>query len=224
MKMTEDGLALIRRFEGLRTRAYRCPAGVWTIGYGHTEQAGPPKVSSGTEITEAKAEEILRADVENFATGVSTCLKRDLEPAQFAALVSFAFNVGLGNFRRSSVLRAVNDGNFAAVPRRLLMWNKANGRVLPGLVSRRAAEAELFAGGATPGLPRIDPSAIGPSEGRSVTRSSSSLAAIVAAVAAGIGAFAHRGGLLGFLIFVIIAGAAIWIVGRRYLIAKLEGL
>lgn len=119
MKVTSEGLALIKQFEGFRSRAYRCPAGVWTIGYGHTSEAGPPQVAAGMELSETAATEILTRDAEAFAAGVRKDLKRDLSPAQFSALVSFAYNVGLGNFRRSSVLRAVNAGDMAAVPRRL---------------------------------------------------------------------------------------------------------
>lgn len=144
MQMTEEGLALIRRFEGFRARAYRCPAGVWTIGYGHTTQAGPPRVAAGMEITEAEARDVLARDVARFARAVERALTRELSPQQFSALVSFAFNVGEGAFARSSVLAAVNEGNFAAVPERLNRWVKADGRTLRGLVRRRAAEGELF--------------------------------------------------------------------------------
>lgn len=144
MKMTEDGLALIRRFEGFRDTAYRCPAGVWTIGYGHTAQAGPPKVIAGMKISEAEARRILAADAARFADEVRAALTRELSDAQFSALVSFAFNVGAGALRSSSVLAAVNAGRFADVPGRLRLWVKAGGRVLPGLVRRREAEASLF--------------------------------------------------------------------------------
>jgi lysozyme len=145
MQMTEEGLALIRRFEGFRAEAYRCPAGVWTIGYGHTSQAGPPKVRPGMVVSEAEAREILAADAAMFAEGVRAALTREVSPEQFSALVSFAFNVGIGALRRSSVLKAVNEGRFEAVPERLRLWVKADGRRLEGLVRRREAEAELFA-------------------------------------------------------------------------------
>ena len=99
MKMTAEGLHLIRRFEGLRTRAYRCPSGIWTIGYGHTSMAGPPDVKAGLEIGGAEADAILASDVTAFAEGVSSALKVPVSDRQFSALVSFAYNVGLGNFR-----------------------------------------------------------------------------------------------------------------------------
>jgi lysozyme len=146
MKMTNEGLALIKRFEGFRHMAYRDPVGVWTIGYGHTSMAGPPTVKAGLEISLDEAHEILRRDVAQFEHGVSTAVKVPLSDPQFSALVSFAYNVGLGAFRKSSVLAAVNARDFSAVPRRLNLWNKAGGRVLAGLVRRRAAEGALFAG------------------------------------------------------------------------------
>jgi len=144
MQMTEEGVALIRRFEGFRANAYRCPAGVWTIGFGHTSQAGPPAVRPGMVLGEDEANRILAADVQRFADEVGPLLAREVSAAQFSALVSFAYNVGVAAFRSSSVLKAVNDGRFAEVPARLKLWVKGGGRVLPGLERRRAAEAEMF--------------------------------------------------------------------------------
>lgn len=145
MRMTAEGLALIKRFEGFRADAYRDAVGVWTIGFGHTAQAGPPAVMAGMRVSREEAAAILAADVEQFATGVRAAVTVPLSDGQFSALVSFTYNVGLGAFRGSSVLKAVNAGDFAAVPGRLALWVKAGGRTLPGLVKRRAAEAALFA-------------------------------------------------------------------------------
>ncbi len=147
MKMTGEGMALIRQFEGFRGTAYRDAVGVWTIGYGHTNMAGPPAVSAGMKISRAGADAILARDVEQFARGVAVAVAVPLSDAQFSALVSFSYNVGLGAFGSSSVLRAVNSQDFVAVPRRLGLWVKAGGRVLPGLIKRRAAEAAMFAEG-----------------------------------------------------------------------------
>jgi GH24 family phage-related lysozyme (muramidase) len=153
-RISEAALSLIRRFEGLRLKAYRDAAGIWTIGYGHTSMAGPPKVRPGMRITKAEAEEILRRDVETFARAVARAIGDEalekLNENQFGALVSFAYNVGLANFRRSSVLRAVKEGRLNDVPRLLMRWTKArdprSGRLkrLRGLVRRRRAEGELF--------------------------------------------------------------------------------
>jgi lysozyme len=144
MRMTDEGLALIRESEGFRAKAYRDPVGVWTIGFGHTSAAGPPQVFEGLTITPEQGRKILARDVEMFALGVAKALRAPVTDNEFSALVSFAYNVGLGAFQRSSVLRAVNAGDREAVPRRLQLWVKAGGRVFPGLVKRRAAEAALF--------------------------------------------------------------------------------
>lgn len=155
MKMTNEGLDLIKEFEGWRGDAYRDAVGVWTIGYGHTSMAGEPKVVPGMTITKAEGVEILRRDVEKFADGVRKLLTVELTDNQFSALVSFAYNVGLGNFRKSSVLQRVNNKDFAAVPRRLQLWTKADGKTLPGLVRRRAAEAKMFSS-SKPAKPAAD--------------------------------------------------------------------
>lgn len=144
MRVNEAGLALIRAYEGFRAKAYRCPAGILTIGYGHTSMAGPPDVRVGMTVSKKQAEDILAADVAIFASEISRFIKADLNDNQFAALVSFSYNVGVGAFRSSSVLAAVNRSDFDSVPRRLNLWVKAGGRVLPGLVKRRASEGQLF--------------------------------------------------------------------------------
>ena len=157
MRMTEEGLALIRRSEGFRANAYRDATGIWTIGYGHTSMAGLPEVREGLVITRAEAQKILARDVEMFAAGVAKALRVSVTDTEFSALVSFAYNVGLAGFERSSVLKAVNDGDREAVPRRLQLWVKAGGQVLPGLVKRRAAEAALFIKGGEDEAPRKTP-------------------------------------------------------------------
>ena len=224
MQLTREGLDLIKRFEGLRTTAYRCPSGVWTIGYGHTAAAGEPAVRAGMTITAAEASEILARDVAAFAFGVEAALKVNLPPAQFSALVSFAYNVGLGNFRSSSVLKAVNGGDMAAVPRRLLLWNRAGGRVLPGLTRRRAAEAELLLSGADPQPVPPASGEVAASEGKPLRRSSTALAALVAALSslaalAADGRFYLQAGLA-----LAVLAAALWIIRERKLKSKLEGI
>lgn len=228
MKMTPEGLALIRQYEGFRGTAYRCPAGVWTIGYGHTSQAGPPSVMPGMTMSEGRAREVLAEDVRMFASGVRASLKRPVSDAQFSALVSFAFNVGLGAFRSSSVLRAVNAGDMAAVPRRLQLWVKGGGKVLPGLVRRRAAEAAMFAGGSDgkvpPGpAPRPDPVA-----GKPLSRSTTVLAAIMAALSTVLsGPASAMGGAGGSGALVSMSAgiaAAVWIIFERWKKSREDGI
>lgn len=148
MRVNQTGLDLIKVSEGFEGRAYPDPGtggDPWTIGYGHTSLAGPPPVRRGMAMTRAQAEKVLAADVDKFASGVASRIHVDLNSNQFSAIVSFAYNVGLGNLAKSAVLQAVNNRQFDKVPRRLALWNKAAGRVLPGLVKRRAAEGALFA-------------------------------------------------------------------------------
>lgn len=146
MKISEAGLKLIMQFEGLRLRAYRCPAGVWTIGYGHTGGAGAPEVWDGLRISAQEAEAILKKDLAGFETAVAGMVKMELTQAQFDVLVSFAYNCGVGALKASTLLRRVNAGAFDAVPGELMKWTKAKGRELPGLVRRRRAEAALWRG------------------------------------------------------------------------------
>ena len=136
-----EGLALIKEFEGLSLKAYKCPADVWTIGYGTTRGVKPGQV-----ISEAEAEAMLRADVDRFAKGVAESVKVPLAQHQFDALVTFAYNVGLGAFRTSTLLRLLNKGEYASAAKQFARWNRAGNRALPGLTRRREAERKLFEG------------------------------------------------------------------------------
>ena len=139
MQISKAGLDLIKQFEGLYLQAYRCPAGVPTIGYGHT--AG---VAMGQTITQQQADDYLRRDVRMFERAVERLVKVPLTQGQFDALVSFAFNLGEGALAQSTLLRLLNAGDYAGAAAQFDRWNKAGGRVLPGLVRRRAAERALF--------------------------------------------------------------------------------
>jgi len=142
-KISNAGLRLIKNFEGLRLRAYRCPAGVWTIGYGHTGA----EVKPGMVITETEAEALLRADIAVFENCVSAAVKVPISQPQFDALVSLAFNIGCGALRRSTLLRRLNAGDYRGAAREFDKWIRAKGVVLAGLVSRRRDERNLFESG-----------------------------------------------------------------------------
>lgn len=139
-KINDEGLALIKNAEGLRLKAYRCPAGVWTIGYGSTG----PHVKAGTVITRETAEEMLRADVEGFEQVVASAVSAPLSSNQFSALVSFAYNVGSRKFRDSTLLWKLNRKDYAGAAEEFKKWVRGGGKVLPGLVKRRQAERALF--------------------------------------------------------------------------------
>lgn len=141
---SKDGFALIRRWEGRRLSAYRDPAGIWTIGYGHTGAEALP----GHRISAARAEALLAEDAARIATGISPLIDAELTQSMADALISFAYNIGVGAFSRSTVRRALNAGQPMDAAAAMLWWTKTTiqGRktALPGLIRRRIAEAELF--------------------------------------------------------------------------------
>lgn len=140
--INKAGFDLIRRWEGLRLKAYPDPGtggDPWTIGYGHTGK----DVRPGLVITNERANELLAADLLRFERGVAA-LAPICTDNQFSALVSFAFNVGLGNLEESTLLRMHRDGQYGAAQKQFGRWTRAAGKVLPGLVKRRADEAALY--------------------------------------------------------------------------------
>jgi lysozyme len=140
MHMSQGGLdALLKKFEGCKLKAYRCPANVCTIGFGHTTAAGLPEVIDGMTITQKQADEILKRDLVKYEAAVESLVKVQLTQNQFDVLVDFAYNAGVGNLKSSTMLKKVNAGDLDAVPAELMKWTKGGGRVLPGLVRRRQA-------------------------------------------------------------------------------------
>jgi len=141
-----EAIDLIKEFEGLRLNAYLCPAGVWTIGYGHTRTA-----RAGMRITKDQADLLLADDITRVVSSMMRHIRVPLDNYQYGALVSFVFNVGIGAFLGSTLLRLLNDNRHDLVPQQLMRWNKATidgKRVeLPGLTRRRAAEAQLWSKG-----------------------------------------------------------------------------
>lgn len=136
--INKAGLDLIKHYEGFGADAYLCPAGVWTIGYGHTLG-----VKRGQKITKKKAEQLLREDLSEMETGVERCISVPLNDNQFASLVSFSFNLGLGNLKSITLKKKLNGGDYECVPSEMAKWIKSKG-TLSGLVRRRASEGELF--------------------------------------------------------------------------------
>ena len=145
MKASKHGLAQIKKHEGLRLVSYRDPVGIWTIGYGHTSRSGnPPRVVGGMKITHAEANEIFERDVQTFADGLAKLIHVPLTQGQTDALISLAYNIGLGAFKGSTLLRRLNARDYEGAAREFPRWRKAGGRVLNGLVARRAAEKAMF--------------------------------------------------------------------------------
>jgi len=146
-KMSKQGLEHLKRWEGLRLQAYQDSKGVWTIGYGHTSAAGKPFVQKGMTITAQEAEEMLARDLGQYERAVEDGVKVPLTDSQFAALVSFTYNVGVSAFKRSTLLKKLNRGDYDSVASELMKWTRSGNKQLKGLKNRRAAEAGLWAKG-----------------------------------------------------------------------------
>ena len=145
MNTSQTGIDLIKHFEGLSLKAYKCPAGVWTIGYGTT---GVPEARLGVVISTARAEELLAIDVDKFSRQVWVLVSDVvINQHQMDALIAFAYNVGIGAFKTSTLLKKLLQKDYTGASKEFLRWTKANGKELPGLVKRRRAESLLFLGG-----------------------------------------------------------------------------
>jgi lysozyme len=144
MTVSDAGLKLIQHFEGLFLKAYKCPAGVWTIGYGHTGlKHNDGSVTPGRKITKAEAVALLLQDLNTkYAPAVRRLVKVPLRQYEFDALVSFHFNTG--SLGKSTLLRRLNEGDFKTAASEFDKWVRGAGKVLPGLVRRRKAERHLF--------------------------------------------------------------------------------
>ena len=141
MNISQEGLALIKKFEGCELEAYKCAAGVWTIGYGSTKD-----VKEGDTITQEDADKLLAHEMNEYESYIHDMVIVDLKQHQFDALVSWVFNLGPTNLAASTLLKVLNAGEYDEVPAQIKRWNKAGGNVLEGLVRRREAEALLFQG------------------------------------------------------------------------------
>ena len=139
MKTSSKGIALITEFEGFREKAYQDVVGIWTIGYGFTIGVQP-----GDTITKAQAKARLARELDGYEAAVTRACTNEPNQNEFDALVCFAFNVGVSGMAKSSVIKAHNRGDHQAAARAFSLWNKAGGKVWPGLTRRRAAEAALY--------------------------------------------------------------------------------
>jgi len=142
MKLGPKGKALMHEFEGCELEAYPDPATggePWTIGFGHTSIAGEPHVKKGMKITQEEADEIFARDLKHYEKHVPQASQN-----QFDAMVSLCYNIGPGNFNKSSVKRHHIDGHYKDAAKSFLLWNKANGKIMKGLTRRREAEKELY--------------------------------------------------------------------------------
>lgn len=135
-----DGLNLIKHFESLELNAYQDSVGIWTIGWGHTGI----DVKEGKTITEEEADTLLKDDLSRFVKAVNSLVSIDLNENQFAALVSFSFNLGIGNLQSSTLLKLLNSNDSFNASKEFIKWSNAGGTRLKGLVRRRLSERNLF--------------------------------------------------------------------------------
>jgi lysozyme len=137
--------SLIKDFEKCKLKAYRCPAGVWTIGWGTTAEAGVGvKPNYGMVITQAQADHYFNLTIEKFLSEIRPFIKKPINENELGAFVSLAYNIGTPKFNKSSALRFFNSGDKARAADAILLWNKAEGKISSGLIRRRTAERALF--------------------------------------------------------------------------------
>lgn len=145
MKVNDKGIQLIKSFEGCKLNAYLDSVNVPTIGYGATYYKDGSKIKLGDKITQQQADELLAFHVSEFANGVAKLITSPLNDNQFSALVSFAFNLGIGNLKKSTLLKKLNvNPNDITIKDEFLKWNRAGGKILNGLTRRRNAESQLY--------------------------------------------------------------------------------
>ena len=141
MQISQEGIALIKKFEGCELKAYKCAAGVWTIGYGSTKG-----VEEGNTITQEDADNLLLEEMHEYEGYINDMVTVDLQQNEFDSLVSWVFNLGPSNLSSSTLLSRINNKVWDDIPNQIKRWNKAGGQVRQGLVRRREAEALLFQG------------------------------------------------------------------------------
>jgi lysozyme len=145
LTISDEGISLIKRYEGYKTTPYRCPAGLYTVGYGHV-------IGNGLQLPDewnrtfflGEIDELLRTDLARFERGVLRYCTVYLTQSQFDATVSFSFNLGLGVLQRSTLRQKLNRGDYYGAAKEFLKYTRAGGKVLKGLVRRRQAEYNLF--------------------------------------------------------------------------------
>lgn len=143
MKTSKNGIDLIKKFEGCSLKAYKCPANVFTIGYGHTGVVNGKQITPNMTITPLMAETLLAIDLQNFEYAINT-LNLDLNQNQFDSLISFVFNVGIGAFSSSTMLKKLKAKDYISASNEFDKWIYSKGKKMAGLIKRRAEEKKLF--------------------------------------------------------------------------------
>jgi lysozyme len=218
MKVTQQAIDLIKEFEGLRLKSYKDPVGIWTIGYGTTSNAGiGVSVADGMKITAGTAEKYLRAAVDNFANDMRPLFTRVASEHEFGAMVSLAYNIGIGAFGRSTCLKRFNAGDVAGAAEALQWFNKAGGKVLRGLVRRRSAEADMMLGNAinVRPEPRPDPVRNNPAASTTLQGGVASATGILGAGGAAIGSLDGNAQVIAVVCLGVALLGVLWMMRRR---------
>ena len=224
MNINKATIDLVKEFEGCKLTAYRDVIGVWTIGYGTTARAGLGIIpTAGMTITQAEADQLLADGLNKFADQIRPMITADLNDNQFGACVSLAYNIGASGFGRSTVLAKLLDGDYAKAADSFLLWNKAGGKTLKGLVRRREAERKLFLTPVFEQVPAFD-ERISPAQSTTVQASALQIASGAGAGIAALGSLSGTAQVvaLGFAGIVVLAGLYImrerlrkWSLGDR---------
>lgn len=147
MQISQKGINLIKKYEGCHLSAYLCPAGKWTIGYGHIgtiSESGILSVTENTKIAQEQADKLFKSDLKAFEKCINTLVKVKLNQNQFDALVSFTYNEGCANLKKSTLLKLLNQGKYQEASEQLDRWVYCRGKKLNGLIKRRQEERKLF--------------------------------------------------------------------------------
>ena len=224
MNINKATIDLVKEFEGCKLTAYRDAVGVWTIGYGTTARAGLGIIpTAGMTITQAEADQFLADGLNKFADQIRPMIVADLNDNQFGACVSLAYNIGTHAFGTSSALKHINAGDYDKAANAILLWNKAGGKVLKGLVRRREAERKLFLTPVFEQVPVFD-ERISPVQSTTVQASALQIASGAGAGIAALGSLSGTAQViaLGFAGIVVLAGLYImrerlrkWALGDR---------
>jgi lysozyme len=142
MNISENGINLIKKWEGFKSKAYQDSVGIWTVGYGSTGA----NIGPNSKITESEAIDMLKIHIQGVETAIRSRVKVTITQNQFDALCSFLYNIGTGKFNENSctLLRLLNQGNYRGAAEEFPKWNRAGGKILQGLTNRRLDERELF--------------------------------------------------------------------------------
>lgn len=214
MNVNQAAVDLVKEFEGFRPHAYRCPAGVWTIGYGTTEAAGVGIAPErGMTITEADARGYLHDGLDKFASQIAPAITAPINENEFGAFVSLAYNIGPAAFKKSSALREFNAGNKQKAANAILLWDKAGGKVLKGLTRRREAERKLFLTAVNGDKQASDRSTV--LKSTTVQASAAQIATGVTAAGTAVGALDGTAQIVALVFAGIVVLAGLWIMRER---------